>query len=264
MKTFCIIGAGNVATHLASALSQNGLDCLGVYSRTEAHAGDLAKRLQTAAYTKISELPKSADCYLLSVSDQALPSLAEALNKHIHENACLLHTAGSISVDVLAPHPHRGVLYPLQTFSKSRVLDMSRVPIFTEAMSPETQACIDGLTQKLQSQTVIACSGNKRKQLHLAAVFACNFVNNMYHSAGALLEAQGFPNDALLPLIEETYQKALAQGAAHSQTGPAMRDDTNVMQAHLKMLNDSGQESMAKVYQAVSANIAALQHKKGD
>ena len=38
MKTFCMIGAGNVAWHLAAALEQTGLTLLGVYSRGMDHA----------------------------------------------------------------------------------------------------------------------------------------------------------------------------------------------------------------------------------
>ncbi|MDO4790567.1 MAG: DUF2520 domain-containing protein [Porphyromonas sp.] len=259
MRTFCLIGSGNVATHLGVALTQSDkLKCLGVMSATAKHAEALAERLRTTGVVRVEQLPADADIYILSVTDNALPGLARQLRSHISPYSVLLHTAGSISVSELSPHPHTGVFYPLQTFSRSRVLEMSDVPLFIEASSDRAKEAIDLLVSALKSKEVRETSSEERLILHLAAVFACNFTNNMLHSATVLLRKYGLNENLLHPLIEETIAKAVEMGADQSQTGPAVRADENVLSRHLSMLEEEGMTSLADVYRSVSKNIQTL------
>lgn len=264
MYTFCLVGSGNVATHIGTALSKANLRCLGVMSATAKHAEALARKLDTKGVTRVEELPRTADIYLLSVTDTALASLAGQLCRHISPDAVLLHTAGSIPMQTLSPHPHIGVLYPLQTFSRSRALDMSDVPLFVEASDEKAKEAIQTLTSALQSKQIRETGSGERLILHLAAVFACNFSNNMLHSAALLLKRYGLEETLLNPLIQETMAKAMEMGADKSQTGPAVRGDHNVLSRHLSLLEEEGLPSLTEVYRSVSHNIQQLSHHTKD
>ena len=52
-KRVVLIGAGNVATHLALALQAKGYEVGQVYSRTEASASELASRLGCGYVTSL-------------------------------------------------------------------------------------------------------------------------------------------------------------------------------------------------------------------
>ena len=59
------------------------------------------------------------------------------------------------------------------------------------------------------SDKIYEIDSAQRKELHLAAVFACNFPNYLYQVAGKLLEDKGLSFAMLRPLIFETAHKVM-------------------------------------------------------
>lgn len=232
-----MIGAGNVASHLAPALSDAGAaDFVQVYSRHIESARELAAKLPGASATaNLNDIVDDADIYLLSVKDDAIAGIAAALPKG---NALVLHTSGSVGMEALSTASDRyGVFYPLQTFSKNVDLDMPAVPLFVEGNTPETEAEIRTLGEKV-FRKVYHADSEIRKKMHVSAVFACNFTNHLWTIAEKLLQREGLPFDVLRPLLEETLRKALVNSPSASQTGPAVRGDVNIIASHLAQLSD--------------------------
>ena len=56
MKKIVLIGAGNVATHLGSALCGAGYDVVQIYSRTKESAMELAGKLSTEYTVSIDDI----------------------------------------------------------------------------------------------------------------------------------------------------------------------------------------------------------------
>lgn len=236
-----MVGAGNVATHLAPALSLSGAgEVVQVYSRSVESAEDLAAKIPGAeAVSELEHVLPDADVYLISVSDDAISSVVAALPK---TNALYLHTSGSVGMEVLAPLSDRyGVFYPLQTFSKGVSLDMAKVPLFIEGANDEVESQIRNFAASL-FESVYHADSETRKKMHISAVFACNFTNYLWTLASDLLSRDNLPFDVLHPLLEETLRKALVNSPAASQTGPAARGDRRVTDAHLAMLDGKEKE----------------------
>ncbi len=237
MKRIVLVGAGRVATCLGIALQKVDYEIVQVYSRTEVSASALARRLSTAYITSLDEICRDADLYLVAVTDSALEEVAEKVTKG-REHALFVHTAGSMPLDVWKGWVRRyGVFYPMQTFSKEREVDFSKVPVFIEASSSEEWHDLHALAAELGSK-VYGLTSDQRKYLHVAAVFACNFTNHMYVLGARLLEEHGIPFEVMLPLIDETARKVHELAPAEAQTGPAVRCDENVIIRHLAMLSD--------------------------
>ena len=93
----------------------------------------------------------------------------------------------------------------------------------------------------------------QRRNIHLAAVFTCNFANHMYALGERLLQKNGLPFDILLPLIDETARKVHGLSPRSAQTGPAVRCDTGVIEKHLDMLAD--EPEMQRLYRLLSDDI---------
>ena len=249
-----LIGAGNVATHLGVALQQARWEIAQVYSRTEASASELANRLQVPFVTSIAEVCTDADVYIVAVKDDALPVLIPELVKG--RNGMFVHTAGSVPMKVWEGYAlNYGVLYPMQTFSKQKPVDFSKVPFFLEGDGGETLAILRKLACSLSGKVYNATS-EQRMALHMAAVFACNFTNHMYALSAHLLEKNGLPFDAMLPLIDETARKVHELAPKAAQTGPAIRKDMDVMNKHLDML--SGEPELKELYEKISKSIQEL------
>lgn len=245
-----LIGAGNVATHLGKAFVDNGFQILQVYSRTEDSAKQLAEKLQADFTTDLERINREADLYVFSVKDAELTDVLENLPEL---NGLFVHTAGSVPMSVFADyHAHYGVIYPLQTFSKIKEVDFRMIPLFIEANSLEDESRLRVIASEL-SDSVTVLSSEKRKYLHLAAVFACNFVNHLYYQASQILESQDLSRDLLFPLILETADKVKTLHPLEAQTGPAVRYDTNVIEKHLQMLENAPEQQ--EIYRLLSDSI---------
>jgi len=245
-----LIGAGNLATQLAPALAAKGHRFLQVYSRTEESAGLLAGILGCEAVTRPELIRPGADLYICALKDDALSMILPRLDIG---NGLLVHTAGTISMDVLSAYTtDYGVFYPLQTFSKLRRVDFSIVPFFIETARPESLDLLRELAQCL-SEKVIPADSDQRRQLHLAAVFANNFVNYLYGIAEELVQEKGLDFKYLLPLIEETANKVQTLSPVLAQTGPAVRFDHAVMDHQLESLKNH--PDLQKLYEYLSQGI---------
>ena len=257
MKTVSI-GAGNLAANLLQALQNAGFEVAQIYSRTEESAKTLAELLNVPYTVDIGSIIGDASIYFVSVSDDAIETVVESLPP---TKGLVVHTAGSVSVDVFEGRAQNyGVLYPLQTFSKSRPISFSDIPIFIEANTQDNLQILSAVAKAI-SNRVYHASSAARAQLHLAAVFGCNFVNHLYHLSAQIARQAGFDFDILSPLILETTNKALAAGNPDEvQTGPAARNDQKIMQKHLKML--SSKPEWKEIYSILSENIRKVKNEE--
>lgn len=247
-----LIGAGNVATCLGPRLKEAGHEITTVYSRTVDSARALADRLGATYTTDLNAVPAS-DAAIVMLKDDALKELAPAIADSL-KDSLLLHTAGSVSMDIwyTAGAMKYGVLYPMQTFSKTSVIDWSQVPLFIEGSSDQTLDSIRELALTVSPDVTVLSSEGRRK-LHLAAVFTCNFSNHMYAIAQKLLADEGVPFRVMLPLVRETARKVEAISPQDAQTGPAIRGDRKVIDEHLELLK--AYPEYAELYRLISIDI---------
>lgn len=254
-----LIGAGNVATHLGKAFHEAGCRIRMVYSRTKESARILAESIGCPYTTDITSIDNEADIYIVSLKDSVLDHILPELVK-CNSKALFVHTAGSVSIDIWKGLTHRyGVLYPMQTFSKQRDINFDNVHFFIEANTEEdTELLIK--TASLISRHIFKASSEQRKYLHISAVFACNFANHMYSICEHLLTSHGLPFSAMLPLIDETAEKVHHLSPVSAQTGPAQRNDHNIMNNHLSLLKD--EPEIAELYLRISENIHNYQRNK--
>ncbi len=242
------IGSGNLATNLGKALYRAGHEILQVYSRTAENADDFAELFECSATTDIYNIRCDADIYIFSVKDSVLERLANCVADSITDKL-FVHTAGSMPMDVL-PVKRRGVLYPMQTFSKRREVDFSVIPTFVEAENEDDLQLLKTLAESI-TESVYVLDSEKRKNLHLSAVFCCNFVNHCYRLGEKVLD--GIPFSVMLPLIDETARKVHEMTPSDAQTGPAIRWDENVIENQMMMLDNKPE--MKTIYEQLSKSI---------
>jgi predicted short-subunit dehydrogenase-like oxidoreductase (DUF2520 family) len=246
-----LIGAGNVATHLGPALKKKGHHIIQVYSRTDESARELSVKLDTDYITNLDELNYSADIYLFCLADDALPGVIKQTS---FTGQIVAHTSGSVPLSILRESGfHSGVIYPVQTFNKARYLDLSSVPFCVEGSTPFAENTLLDLASGLSGK-VYSVNSEKRKIIHLAAVFACNFTNHMYVIADRLMRENNLDFDIIKPLIKETSAKVLEMDPSDAQTGPAKRGDYKIIEEHLHLLNDF--PGLQNIYKFVSESIA--------
>lgn len=251
IETITFIGAGNVATHLAKALFKTNISINQVYSKSYKNASILAKKVNAKPINQLSELNNSTDLFVIAVPDDVIETVLKSI---INKDKMIVHTSGSVDSEVFKKNSFNsyGIFYPLQTFSKTKAVNLLKVPFCIEANSASHLSLLNNLANNL-SNKVYEISSVQRQQLHLAAVFACNFSNNMYQIAFDICSKNNIDFDILKPLIKETAQKIEIIEPKLAQTGPAKRKDKNTIAKHLELLQN--EKKYQEIYQLITQNI---------
>jgi len=230
-----IIGSGNVAYHLAKAFKLKDIPLMQIFGR---NGEELKKISEELGISYSTEHLQDADLYIICVSDNSVENVSQMITK---KNCLVAHTSGSLPKEILTGEYRKSSFYPLQTFSKSKELDYEKIPFFIEAENDQDQQLLTDLASKI-SDNVMESSYEKRKYIHLTAVFACNFVNHLFARAKEISDSQEIPFDYFLPLINETVQKIYEIDPKAAQTGPAVRNDVRVLELHEQLLKDESLE----------------------
>ena len=252
MLNVTVIGSGNVAQHLIKAfLKADGVTVVQAFARTPENLRHILPADKIA--TSMNDLSE-ADVYIIAVTDNAIGEVAEHLT---FKDKLVVHTSGSMPMQNLSVNNRRGVFYPLQTFSKNKEVDFDNVSFCIESEFEEDYMVIEHLA-KLLSPKIYKVDSQQRNALHVAAVFASNFANHMYVLANEICHEHNLPFEILKPLITETAAKVQELSPVKAQTGPALRNDSKTIKAHLELLTDDNQKD---IYKTLTQSIQAHAEK---
>ncbi|RYY87301.1 MAG: DUF2520 domain-containing protein [Chitinophagaceae bacterium] len=248
-----IIGTGNTATILGRKLKGAGHTIVQVFGRDAAAASALAYELDAVSANHWTIVDRTADLYLLAISDLAIEEVRRELDL---PEGTIVHTAASVPLDTLrGAAPHWGVFYPLQSLRKNseRLPD---IPLVIDAGDALTLQQLETLAQSISSQVATADDG-ARLRLHLAAVFCNNFVNHIYTLMETWCRQHNLDFRLLLPLIRETAERVQELPPQESQTGPALRRDEPTLERHRRLL--AGEPGLLALYDQFTESIQATQ-----
>jgi len=253
MINVVLIGSGNVATHLFEAfnIAKNVL-VIQWYSRNLKHIQSTDSIiLKTDNLNDLIE----ADIYIIAVSDNAISNISSKLP---FKNKLVVHTSGSLSLPSMDNKNHRGVFYPLQTFTKGTSVDFSSIPICIEIERKADFKILKTLANAIGS-SFYKVNSEQRAALHIAAVFVNNFSNQLYRIAHEITETNAIDFDILKPLIKETANKIETLSPFMAQTGPAKRNDTKTITKHLNALINVDHKT---IYELMTKSIQQTHGKK--
>ena len=257
MSNWVVLGSGNVATQFARMLSQHKHKIMQVYSPSLSRARDLAKLHPPAEATQhIDKINKTADYYLIAVSDNAIRDIVAQLDKDIA--GTILHTSGATDMQVLEKFSRYGVLYPLQTIHKNQDVDYSTLPLAVEGSGSSISQELLTIANSI-SKHVYQYNSKQRLAAHVAAIFVNNFTNSLFQVAYDILKEQDMPFEIVNPLIEKTAKAALSNIPKDVQTGPAARNDNQTIQKHLDFLK--GNIERERLYRILTEEIRKQQNK---
>jgi predicted short-subunit dehydrogenase-like oxidoreductase (DUF2520 family) len=257
-QSIVIIGAGNVATSLALALHQKKYPVLQILSKSRKSAAVLAKKVNASNTHQLSAINTAADLYFICVNDNSIEQVITEIA--FLKNKLLVHTSGSVNSNVLKSKGNSsGVFYPLQSFTKAQPKSFNQLTLFLEASNVKAKQQLNKIAQDLKCEVYFA-SSSKRLKIHMAAVFANNFVNHCYHIAYQILKKENIPFEILEATIIETTQKLKIGTPYKNQTGPAKRNDTKTLNTQLQLLETN--KDWQQVYKALTQSIVNTYNKK--
>ena len=243
IQKLSIVGIGNVGSHLYDAFKQENIEVTHVFSRSQPSEDILDS---SEWVNDLGQLP-SGQLVLVCVPDDLISSIIS----EIPADCPIAYTSGSVELNQLHERDELGVFYPLQTFTKGSPINVFEVPFFIEARSTDFASKLFDLAWVI-SRKVSYASSAERKKLHLAAVFINNFTNHLAHISKSYLDHQNLDFEHLKPLLKETARKLESQDPIDIQTGPARRNDKEIIQDHIDALEDPLQK---EIYRLLSKSI---------
>ncbi len=233
-----MIGSGNVASVLARKFKAAGHKILQVYSRNASAASKIAYEIGSESTNYKSLINKNAAVYIIAVADDAIDDVAKELRL---PGKVVAHTAASVDKGVLKTvSDHYGVFYPLQSLRKD-MISLPDTPVFFDGNDAKAKQVLEKLAHSISAEKVVEAGDDARLKLHVAAVVVSNFVNHLYTLAEDYCRKEGLDFKQLLPLIEETATRLKDISPTQSQTGPALRHDSETIHKHLELLKNHPQ-----------------------
>ncbi len=252
LSSVVLIGSGNVAYHLAKMFDENSITLSQICGRNHKTVQEISSQFNIHYCTDIQQV-KRADLYIICVPDDYIKEISMQIP---YKNALVIHTAGSVSMDEISAE-RKGVLYPLQTFSKSRILKYNQIPFFIEASNQNDETILKNICHKI-SNNVHILSSEQRIKLHLAAIWVNNYTNFNNVIAQEILKEANISLDVMKPLWNETFEKLQTENPIQTQTGPAKRNDINILKKHKALINNDNYKNL---YEQYFKTIVAYYHK---
>ena len=188
-------------------------------------------------------------------------ALLDVVSKIQLKDKPIVHTSGSTPISIFdgLGFGMYGIFYPVQSFSKNDTESLCPIPICVEANNANSENLFLSLASSI-SERVYAMDSEKRKALHVAAVFANNFSNHLFHIANEILKTKGISFEVIRPLVEKTTDKIKTEDPFDAPTGPAVRNDTKVIRNHIEFLGNT--PDYRAIYELMTADIFKTQQDK--
>ncbi len=219
-----------------------GLKAAGWTVSTLPRSGDSVRR---AAAQRIAladhDALKSAKLCILAVPDSAVPVAAELVEADLGPQTGLVHCSGALALSVFAGLKSKrgfGSFHPLAAISDARD-SLAGHTVAIASTTKELNALLAKLASALQ-MTPLEVPETGRGAYHAGAVLSAGLLVSLLDAAVASFEEAGLSREealkALLPLSQSALRGAEARGLERGLTGPVVRGDVSVVQAHLEAL----------------------------
>jgi len=232
MPTLRVVGPGRAGTALSRALGA----VPGWTVLDPVHHG-----------VDVSDAAAGVDLLVIATPDDAVASVAGAIAPV--ETTVVAHLAGSLGLDVLAPHGRRASIHPLRSITLVGA-DL-RGAWFAVAGDPLAARVVDDLEGRR-----VEVDDAHRAAYHAAACIASNHLVALLGQVERVAATAGVPLEAYLDLVRQTVDNVAALGPADALTGPVKRGDTATVARHLHALDPAERDAYEALADAARKLVA--------
>jgi predicted short-subunit dehydrogenase-like oxidoreductase (DUF2520 family) len=266
-----MIGAGRLGQALGRALSRSGVRVRFVAARNLARARRAARFIGCGRAIGLGDRQiGGAAVIVLAVSDGAVAAVAEALARLREDwsGRVVLHTCGSLGVNVLQPLRRRGAvvgsLHPFQTIPTPSAGTRSlRGCYWGVDGDRKARAVAEDWVGRLGGKSFRVPTKHKALY-HLSAFLVCPTTVTLMDQSERLLRRAGIParliRSMLAQFVAETARNFAALGGKKALTGPVARGDWMTVKKHLKALKGASPQAL-DAYWALAHLMAELTGK---
>jgi len=257
-----IVGAGNLASSLATSLRRAGYSIDQIVSRGSAASLRRARKLARevgASAVPLAGAQIRAELVWFCVPDGVIAGAAASLTKAGDwQGKVALHSSGALTSDELAGPRERGAavasVHPLMTFVRSSRPSLVGVPFVIEG-DPKAARAARTIVRDLRARP-FTIRKNQKQAYHAWGMFASPLLMALLAASERVAIAAGVDRKAarerMLPILKQTLANYEQLGAPTAFSGPIARGDAATVEKHLKVL--LGIPSAREIYVALAGS----------
>jgi predicted short-subunit dehydrogenase-like oxidoreductase (DUF2520 family) len=270
-KTFTVIGNGALGGAITTFLENENCLIRSVFTSKggvifQGEGVSDSKRVSQTYPIQESEV---GDVIFICVPDDLIPAIAKQLSNVDLEwsKKSVIHCSGNLFSDELQALSQLGAqtasMHPLQTFQRGDGAGRFDGIFVSLEGHPELCKQLEGFVKSMGANS-LRVQKEQKQMLHIAAVFASNYVVAILHEAEGLLREKGIENGLkpLEPLIRQTINNSLNLGPTEALTGPIARGDAESVLKHLQAFKDQS-ESM-NLYRVLGTKALQIADERGN
>ena len=242
-KSFTIIGSGALGGALKDFLNEQSYFIRSVFNSREGVIKSGKGFSIKSERTYPVEESEAGDVIFISVPDDDIPEVVQQLSvvNLDWSNKSVIHCSGNLFSDELEILSKRGAqiasMHPLQTFQRGD--SAARFDGIFVSLEGDSELCkeLEDFVEAMGANP-LRVKKEQKQMLHIAAVFASNYIVATLHEAESLLREKGIESGLkpLEPLIRQTIENSLNLGPSEALTGPVARGDAESVLKHLQAL----------------------------
>jgi predicted short-subunit dehydrogenase-like oxidoreductase (DUF2520 family) len=250
--TVAVIGAGRVATGVATLLQRAGHVVVGVGPRGRDSSRRAAGLLSVDEFD-IGRIPR-CDVLLLGVPEAAVAEVAAAVGSRIADQTVVCHFAGSLGTDSLAAAGGRAcAAHPVQTCPDvERAIANLPGSAWGVTCADDVWSWAQGFVGSVEGRAV-RIEEHERPAWHAASVVTANGISALLAVAEGIISELGIgePERVLAPLAAGAVNNARTGGGAATLTGPVVRGEVGSVARHLDHLLGSRLDGYRRVAELI-------------
>lgn len=264
-----IIGTGAVGSVLQDYFESEGYPIYSLWNRMggKVNAPQMSGLLK-ASYILPENGKEIGDWIFITTPDDQIMKISGHLAKLpvSWEDKCVIHCSGNLSSEVLGSLKEAGAktvsMHPVQTFNKGDDRNrLKEIYISLEGDEDLMKSLIPVIQNMGAHPFVLTADG--KQSLHIAAVFASNYLVALMSSVDQILKNNNIENGLhiLKPLVEQTLDNVFEKGVAEALTGPISRGDSETVKAHLDGLSNN--RNLRALYKSLGRVALEIAKKSG-
>lgn len=269
-RSYSVIGTGKLGSALITCLHKAGYDTISLINHHPEKADTLARQMEAPVFS--GEWPESPDqlgeVVFICVPDDAIAETARRLSSFDLSGRFIVHTSGTLPASVLKPVEEKGAItaafHPLQTFNQNSDESVFReIYISLQGDEAATEE-LSNWARALKARPVIISEEDKVR-LHIAAVFASNYLVTLMELAGDVVQDVELKRklpEMFYPLLSQTVDNLAKKGTGPSLTGPLSRGDITTITRHLNQLNENPE--LADSYRHMGRKTLPIVERNGN
>lgn len=277
-RPWVVLGAGRVGRMLVKFAQSCGIEVLATWNQSEARAKEtqcVCPEVKCALSGPLSsallglQLQKHEAIVWVTVVDDAIELVVDALAGFVAPGSYVLHTSGSLSSSVFdtclreREGVYVGSLHPLLSIVDidQAVKEMAYCTWTVEGDAQVVSWCTDLLEYIGVSPVVIMA--DVKVLYHAAAVTSANLFVGLLDAAFAMASAAGIEDVQVqramfLPLVQSCLQNVRHKSTREALTGPAARGDEETIARHVEALVQLDDANLLEVYEVLTHRVRRL------